>query len=147
MNKTRLHWSRDLNCCKDRKTSLTAFIVTSCFIGCLVPFVFYSSFVFFGWRRQQHEFLMDSGIFPQQLLRSYLLLYFHLEFQTANDQPSVSNQPSTSDQPSASHQSSLPAQENISIASCNLLDVEDIQSTAPPRPLSFDHFLHEDITT
>lgn len=63
MNKTRLQWSRDLKCCKDRKSSLTAFIVTSIILSGLIPFTFYTGFMFFGWRReQQHDFLMDSGI-------------------------------------------------------------------------------------
>lgn len=62
MNKTRLNWSHDLKCCKDRKTSLTTFTVTSVVISVFIPFVFYTSFMFFGWRREQiQQPLADSG--------------------------------------------------------------------------------------
>ncbi|XP_037027855.1 uncharacterized protein LOC119068400 [Bradysia coprophila] len=63
MNKTRLNWSHDLKCCKDRKTSLTTFTVTSVVISVFIPFVFYTSFMFFGWRREQiQEPLADSDV-------------------------------------------------------------------------------------
>ncbi|KAG4078001.1 hypothetical protein HA402_002052 [Bradysia odoriphaga] len=65
MNKTRLNWSHDLKCCKDRKTSLTTFTVTSVVISVFIPFVFYTSFMFFGWRREQiQQPLADSEVHP-----------------------------------------------------------------------------------
>jgi len=65
MNKTRLNWSHTLLCCNDRKTSLTAFIVSSVIISVLIPFAFYTSFMFFGWRREQlHDPLIDSDNQP-----------------------------------------------------------------------------------
>jgi len=60
MNKTRLHWSRDLNCCKDRKSSLTAFIVTSVVLSGVIPFAFYTGFMFFSWRREQQPEPLDD---------------------------------------------------------------------------------------
>ncbi|KAJ6645796.1 Osteopetrosis-associated transmembrane protein 1 [Pseudolycoriella hygida] len=64
MNKTQLNWSHDLKCCKDRKSSLTAFIVTSSIIAVLIPVVFYTSFMFFGWRRQQLDYVTMDSVEP-----------------------------------------------------------------------------------
>lgn len=75
MNKTRVKWSKELLCCRDRHTSLIAFLVCSAVIG-LVPVAFYSGFFVYQRRLDSAEYVSNIGnVIPQLVV---FLNYLHI---------------------------------------------------------------------
>lgn len=60
MNKTRLTWSKDLKCCRDRHASLLVFLVCTAVIG-LIPVGFYAGFFVYQRRREAAEYVTNLG--------------------------------------------------------------------------------------
>lgn len=63
MNKTRLHWSKDLNCCKDRDFSPNInFIVVGSILFAIIV-CFYAGCFIYRRRRQSYDTLNNDGDF------------------------------------------------------------------------------------
>jgi len=58
MNKTRLHWSKDLNCCKDKKDSMLIFTILGGIFGTL--FLLFYTFNFIYTKRIESNYYLTA---------------------------------------------------------------------------------------
>lgn len=104
MNKTRLTWSKELKCCRDKHGSLFAFLVCSAVIGVL-PVGFYVGFFVYQRRLDASEYVTNEGIKEATKKRSFFSLIYFLTLdpnETSRtsppppiNRPTITNDPTT----------------------------------------------------
>lgn len=62
MNKTRLFWSKEMSCCKDKKSSLLSFTFWSSAFCLVVPFMFYGGFIWTTIKSERSRFISAEGL-------------------------------------------------------------------------------------
>lgn len=57
INKTRLFWSKEMSCCKDKKSSLLSFTFWSSAFCLIVPFMFYGGFIYTTIKNERSRYI------------------------------------------------------------------------------------------
>lgn len=63
INKTRLFWSKEMSCCKDKKSSLFSFTLWSSAFCLIVPLMFYGGFIWTTIQNERTRFISADGMF------------------------------------------------------------------------------------